>query len=508
MSFTPITIDELQPIGNTQKPDAQVAVQQNGRTFKGPIRPNPPRQVNVTSQAQLETEFGENIEIPDNDRITIVIDDDFTLNKPFKGGLNSTLEIIGATADTLLIYSGTETMAQNTNPANLMVSFLINNLKLLCTSNVDMYDLRCSESFFSEFIRAEGFKSTGFIQALLVSFKFFRITGFSNGVRVNNAFAFILLDGLMIQPVPPGMTFVSFTTTLPFPVAATISNLRTNSDGVGDSLFFLNPNAPAGTSYNIQNSRIGTGDFYQVGTDIAATANAASVSNTQFNITAHGLVVDRAVVLKDFTTFPGYNGTFYVTAVNDANSVDIGVGFLGVDSTGTMNASSLDQTDNRVDAQSNPGEPDSMSQAESRTSSTLDLIPTAATFVAIVDDTPVAGDFIQDVATERFTVDTSTGIITYTGNAILAATISFSLTVIKSSGGGTDTATITLFQNTTQQTKSDQLTGAYSTSTSQSVAYSGGLFLINPGDTFDLRINTSSSDPITISGLTVLISQQ
>jgi len=219
-------------------------------------------------------------------------------------------------------------------------------------------------------------------------------------------------------------------------------------------------------------------------------------------------VVGQAVVLKDFTTFPGYNETFFVTAVNGVNSVDIGVGFLGVDSTGTMSAKSLDQTDNRVSARNNPDQPESMSQAEGRTSSTLDLVPTSGSFVPVVDDTPVAGDFIQDVATERFTVDTSTGIVTYTGDAPLSATISFNLTVIKSSGGGTDTATITLFQNTTQQTKTDQLTGGYTTATAQSVVYSGGLFVINTGDTFDLRINTSSNDPITISGVTVLISQQ
>ena len=73
---------------------AQVAFEQNNVTFRGSVRPNPVRQINVMNQAQLEAELGPNLEIPDGEGITIVCDDAFILTKPFKIGLNSFLEIL------------------------------------------------------------------------------------------------------------------------------------------------------------------------------------------------------------------------------------------------------------------------------------------------------------------------------------------------------------------------------------------------------------------------------
>lgn len=236
------------------------------------------------------------------------------------------------------------------------------------------------------------------------------------------------------------------------------------------------------------------------------TASEPVVGTTRFTTSfAHALKVGSIVQLDNFSEL-SYNGTFIVTAVS-GKDFDVLLTFNGTDS-GTTRNISLDQKDNRVTSRNNPGEEQSMAQAEGRTDSTIDLVPTISTFVPVVDDTPVAGDFIQDTATERFTVDLSTGLITYTGISPLTSTISFGMTLIKSSGGGTDTATISLFQNSIEQTKTNQITGTYSTSASQSVAYPGGLFTINPGDTFQLFISTSSVDPITVSGLTVLISQQ
>ena len=65
--MTDVRVDQLLDIGDTQKPDALVMLQQDGVSFKGPTRPNPPREINVTSQAQLEAQFGTDLEIPDGE---------------------------------------------------------------------------------------------------------------------------------------------------------------------------------------------------------------------------------------------------------------------------------------------------------------------------------------------------------------------------------------------------------------------------------------------------------
>jgi len=74
---------------------AQIVFEQGGSKFRTSFIPNPIRQVNVINQAQLESEFGTDIEIPNGDEITISINDSFTMTKPFKIGLGSSLEITG-----------------------------------------------------------------------------------------------------------------------------------------------------------------------------------------------------------------------------------------------------------------------------------------------------------------------------------------------------------------------------------------------------------------------------
>jgi len=396
---------------------------------------NPPQLVHAESESDLETAFGPSIIIPDNDRVTVSWDADFEQTKPFRIGANASLEVVGSTIDLVPTYSGSTPWIQNENPANPINSFFIQNLIPKCTSGVDMYDIIGTGLFRSRFIRAENFDTVGSIDFPLTAFEFFRMQGFNNGMRIKNMLAFTMDTALMIQLTAKGITFVSFDS--PIVGTATINNVRAGQSFAGDSLFSIDPNSLTDTSSVVENSKITDGDFYQQGVDIPATAVIASGLNTQFDITDHDLVIGRAVVLKGFTGFTAYNGTHFVTAVNGVNSVDIGVGFLGADSSGIMNAASLDQTDIRVDARNNPGQPDSMFTG----SAGLEI------FGSEISSSSLAQNAFEVITSASWGFDnlerTSVG-VSNEGQLVIDSptpikyNISYNGTIEKTGGGGTD----------------------------------------------------------------------
>jgi len=274
------------------------------------------------------------------------------------------------------------------------------------------------------------------------------------------------------------------------------------SFGAGDSLLFLDPNSSADSFYVItQSSTLAASDFYQQGTDIAATAAAASGSDTQFDITAHGLVVGQVVVLKNFTTFAGYNGTFKVTAVNDANSVDIEVGFLGVDATGDMNEASLDSTDVRVSASANPGQPDSMFTANAGldvSGATFDVVITTPGVIEVITSTSWLFDDL-----ERFTVTTNDdGEVTADDPATRKYKISYSGSIGKVGGGGVDVGIVILKNGTDVSFNPPHRTVS-------AVGFIAGedIIELTAGDTIQIGvINYGSTSDITISQISMVIS--
>ncbi len=468
-------------------------------TQKTSIRPNPPRQVNITSQAQLEVEFGINIEIPDGIAITVSIDDSFVLTKPIKVGDGSSLKLIGSTTGNQITYVGVGAMIQLTNPANPCFVVLLETITLIGPATNSVFDVKGTAIFVIQDVFVVNFDSIG-----TVDFPQMRIIGLNPqltraGLIVKGVLVFTSTSCLIQPSAAHEMTFYSFIQTNP--ITTSVTRMVFAGATSDDSLIFYDPNSPPSTSMIITECTRGAGNLFQPGTEIAATANAASGSDTQFNITAHNLKVGQVVVLKDFG-IGGYNGTFVVTAVNDANSVDIEVGFLGA-SSGNMDASSLDSTAVQVFADQNQNSPPSMSQAELRQGNPVAFASVVSTFVPFENTIPVAGDFIQDPATERFTVDDETGIITYIGIEPITNSFQYGFSITKS-GGGTDAATISLFQNAAQIVKSDKVITL--STTSQSVVFVG-LISILPGDTFQLKINSDGVDTVNISNLEIVTKQ-
>lgn len=181
--------------------------------------------------------------------------------------------------------------------------------------------------------------------------------------------------------------------------------------------------------------------------------------------------------------------------------------YLVENTTGTFSelfkSGSLSSLDTQVIAKDNPGFLDSSIQAEVRTGVTLTFNTVSGTFVPLVNTVPVPGDFIQDLNTLGFTIDTSTGIVTYTGLNPIRLPIQFGFTAHKD-GGGSDGVIFSLFKNNVQQTKTNNITTL--TSTLQKIVYSGGLFSLVTGDQFQLKIDSNSASSINVFDLTVLFS--
>lgn len=365
--MTNVSIDELLDIGDSQASDAVAAVHQDGITFKARKRPNPPRQINVTTQAQLESEFGSDIEIPDGQSFLINIDENMTLTKPIKIGLGSAVRIVGAVSSISLTYTGTGAMFQNTNPANAIDSFDIRLIRIAGNLTNNAFDLvgGVNSFFFVNTVQIIQFIDVGFVDIELVELQSLGMFANIQGLTIKDPAA-TSINVVVVDQTGLGITdMTAFSFIQSQPTLVILDDVRAINISAGESLVFFDPNAPVGASFVLTNATKTLGNLFQPGIDIVAPAiGAGAGSSTDFDIDAHGLVVGQTVVLKGFTTFTSYNGTFRVTAVNSVNSVDIGVPFAGSEA-GTMSAKSLDNTDVLVSSFNNPMEPDSMFTAES-----------------------------------------------------------------------------------------------------------------------------------------------
>lgn len=403
----------------------------------------PTRLISVSSQAELEEKLGTNIEIPNGVAMTVVLDDSFTLTKPFKIGSASGLEVYSGVTRTTLTYTGSGALFQNTNPANDILSLSVHDIFITGDGTnrvLDIVGLTGVSFFLARSFQFTGFASFGLIDVTIVDIRMAILVSFGFGLVIRNPTTTVLNSILLLGAPPANGTFFSFISNGPISVNI---NSVVSLLAAGDTLFFLDPNSTVGTSYIVTDSNTATGDFYQQGVDIAATAAAASGSDTQFDITAHNLVVGQAVVLKDFSTFTGYNGTFLVTAVNDANSVDIGVGFLGIDITGTMTEQSLDATSVPVASSNNRGEPDSMFTADAG----LELFGVEITSSSLAQN---AFEVITSASwaftnLERFSIGVNNeGQVVANDTTLRRYTVSYSATLEKSGGGSLDVGIVIL----------------------------------------------------------------
>jgi len=335
--MTKKTVDELPTIGDTQEENAQTIIQQNGVTFKGRERPNPPRKINITSQAQLETQFGVNIEIPDGESFLISVDDNFTLTKPIKIGLGSAVRFQGGTSSVNVTYTGTGAMFQNTNPANPIDSFDIRLIRitggLFSAITNNAFDLvgGANSFFFVNTAQIVAFNDIGFIDIELVEIQSLGIFAVNEGFTIKDPNALsirvVILDQSGLGDT--GMTAFSFIQNNPTLIL--LEDIRGIVLSASESVVFFDPNAPVNASYAISTVTVAAGNLFQRGKDttivsVADNAGQARFLNNQF----HDLAVGDTVTLSGFAT-AAYNGEFEVTVVPDPERFETGVAFVAGD---------------------------------------------------------------------------------------------------------------------------------------------------------------------------------
>lgn len=167
----------------------------------------------------------------------------------------------------------------------------------------------------------------------------------------------------------------------------------------------------------------------------------------------------------------------------------------------------LDKTAQTVFAFNNGLRPNSITESESRSVGILEVDGSAGSGVPvpIEDITPAPGDFELDIASEGFSIDDSTGVVTYEGLAIRTIQIGYSLEAAQTSGASQN-LTFDLRINNIQQTKTIRTLITMGVGSFEPVVNIGGFFIINPGDTFKLfKTNTTNSNNTDVQNTILLI---
>lgn len=171
-----------------------------------------------------------------------------------------------------------------------------------------------------------------------------------------------------------------------------------------------------------------------------------------------------------------------------------------------ISAGGLDQTNKQVITFKNGKRADSADQAEAMSDIIVEVVGvTIGVAEPIEDITPAANDFIFDPATEGFTLDDLTGIVTYNGRAPLTVRIEYALEAAQTSGSAQD-LDIALRLNGVEQTKTIRSMTTMGVGSFTPISYLGGFFDITPGDTLQLfKTNNTNTNNTDIQNLVVLI---
>lgn len=165
----------------------------------------------------------------------------------------------------------------------------------------------------------------------------------------------------------------------------------------------------------------------------------------------------------------------------------------------------LDETDPRINARIGGNRKSSITAAEGRTSGILEVDGSGGVDVPVVDITPVSGDWIEDSATERFTVDPTTGLITYNGLNPKIVQIKYEISAAQTSGAN-QTIQFDIHINGISQSKSERTLITEGVGGFLPVIYNGGIFTINPGDTIQLfKENITNTNNTDVSDAVLLI---
>jgi len=193
------------------------------------------------------------------------------------------------------------------------------------------------------------------------------------------------------------------------------------------------------------------------------------------------------ISLTDFATQTVLNRSATVLSTG-VDLIVVDIPFVASDS-GRFNFDSANETTPIVTSENNGDEPDSMTIAELRNGNLITVAADASVDVPIVNAVPVVGDFIQDEATERLTIDPSTGIMTYDGLKPIVALLNYQY-VSSRDTGGSDTIEYFLRQNGVKIAKTSQ--SLLTDSNGRDVRYNG-IIDVNPGDQFQLFLNAPSA---------------
>jgi len=248
------------------------------------------------------------------------------------------------------------------------------------------------------------------------------------------------------------------------------------------------------TAVNISGSNI---------VDLLGITAGATGLTIQGSATARVVVSDNSIDLFDTSQHPvkinsDINASASITIQNSPDNL------VATDYFDTVGG--LDQTDPRVITLNNGARADSMTLAEARSSGILVVDGSGGIDEPIVDISPSPGDWIQDPSTEEFTVDTTTGLITYNGLKPRSVKIEYSLEATQSANPSQNLI-LDLHINGTLQPKTVR-TLTTTGGTFLPVSYDGGNFLINPGDTFQIfKENTSTTEDTDVQNATLLITR-
>ena len=174
-------------------------------------------------------------------------------------------------------------------------------------------------------------------------------------------------------------------------------------------------------------------------------------------------------------------GQFYDITGGDLNQTSIFVTALGNNGTGSE---------------------DSGTHAESMTNGELEIDGSGGVAVGVVDITPTAGEWILDPLTQGFTINTTTGVMTYNGIKDIDVGLNFKV-IASPVSGPNQNLVFDIRINGVQQTKS--ITNLV-TSDIDNAIYVGGLFKLSNGDTIQLfKNNTTNTNNTNVTVPTILI---
>lgn len=243
---------------------------------------------------------------------------------------------------------------------------------------------------------------------------------------------------------------------------------------------------------------------------IIETTNFASLSDTFAGAT--GLIITGSNTKRIGVINSTFNMTaatqlpvFIESAITNADEIIFQNSPDNLVATDYFDTSGLDETDPQVIAINNGTRKNSQTIAESSTVGILEVDGSGGIDVPIVDITPASGDWTEDPATEGFTVDTTTGIVTCIGLRPVSVMIKYSASAAQTSGSA-QTVELSLHINGIVQTKSQIIIVTSGVGNFIPGVYNGGNFVLSPGDTLQLfKNNTTNTNNTDITNATLLI---